>query len=74
MSDKPPLHLVGLVAVSPALLRQAARILHREAKQLRESYMVPDTQEWEDRQAALDHQRYKMTAQSLDKAAAGPLL
>lgn len=75
MSEKPPIHLGGgLVRVSPTLLRRAALILHREAKQLRDSYTVAGTGEWEDRQAALDHQRYKMCAIDLEEAARGPLV
>jgi len=74
MPDKPPLITAGTVRVSPALLRQAARILHREARQLREAYTIPGTAEFEDRQAALDHQRYTTIAAQLVHAAAGPLI
>ncbi len=73
MPDKPPLHLVGQVLVKPALLRQAARILHREARQLAEAYTVPDNGAWEDQEAQHDHVRYKAIAAELEQAARGPL-
>ncbi len=74
MSDKPVIESIGLVRVSPALLRQAARILHREAKQLRESYTVPTSGEWQDQLAHHDYTRYRQIASELEQAARGPLL
>lgn len=65
-------HPQPTVQVPRFLLRRAARILDREARQLHDSYTQPSTGIFECPAAQRDHDHYRATAKALRAAAGTP--